>query len=129
MRFYIYIAKAVLAFVLSATLFSAAQAETLLIMFDSEGCPYCELWTEQIGPIYPKTEEAAIAPLLRMDINDPLPDGITINGNLIYTPTFVLINDGHEVDRLTGYPGEDFFWGLLDRMLRKLPEQNAEGSS
>ena len=129
MRFYRFIATAMLALTLSATLLSATRAETLLIMFDSEGCPYCELWTEQIGPIYPKTEEAAIAPLLRMDIDDPLPDGITIDGALIYTPTFVLVNDGHEVDRLTGYPGEDFFWGLLDRMLRKLPEQNAEGSS
>ena len=129
MRFYSYMAKAVLAFALSAMLFSVAKAETILIMFEAEGCPYCDLWNEQIGPIYPKTDEAVIAPLLQMDIDDPLPDGITIDGALIYTPTFVLVNDGNEVDRLTGYPGEDFFWGLLDRMLRKLPEQNAEGSS
>ena len=129
MRFYRFIARAMLALALFASLFGVARAETLLIMFDSEGCPYCEQWTEEIGPIYPKTEEAAIAPLLRMDVDAQLPDGITIDGPLIYTPTFVLVSDGHEVGRLTGYPGEDFFWGLLDRMISKLPEQNTEGSS
>ncbi len=129
MRFYSYIAKAMLALALSASLFSAARAETILIMFEAEGCPYCDLWKAQIGPIYPKTEEGKIAPLLMMDIDDPLPEGVTIVSDPIYTPTFVLVNNGQEVARLVGYPGEDFFWGLLDRMLSKLPEQNTEGSS
>jgi len=129
MRFYSYIAKGMLALALSATIFSVAKAETILIMFDDQGCPYCELWKAQIGPIYPKTEEAQIAPLMIIDIDDPLPVGITIESQPIYTPTFVLIHDGQEVARLLGYPGEDFFWGLLDRMLSKLPEQNTEGSS
>ena len=129
MRFYSYIAKAMLAFALSAMLFSAARAETILIMFEAQGCPYCELWKVQIGPIYPKTEEAQIAPLLIMDIDDPLPEGVTIVFDPIYTPTFVLINDGKEVARLVGYPGEDFFWGLLNRMISKLPGQETEGST
>ncbi len=128
MRFYSYLAKAVLAFALSTLIYSPLRAETILIMFEDQGCPYCELWKEEIGPIYPKTDEARIAPLMMIDIDAPLPDGISIASEPIYTPTFVLINDGQEVARLLGYPGEDFFWGLLDRMLRKLPEQNAQGS-
>lgn len=129
MRFYTYAAKAIQAFALSALLFSPLRAETILIMFEAEGCPYCEQWRAEIGPVYPKTEEGRRAPLLRMDIDAPLPEGITIESDPIYTPTFVLIDDGQEVARLVGYPGEDFFWGLLTRMLRKLPEQNTEGSS
>jgi len=31
-----------------------------------------------------------------------------------------MIEDGEDVSRLTGYPGEDFFWSLLDRDLKKL---------
>jgi hypothetical protein len=34
-----------------------------------------------------------------------------------FTPTFVLLVDGVERNRIEGYPGEDFFWGLLGRML------------
>ena len=40
---------------------------------------------------------------------------------VIYTPTFVLIDNGKEIGRIIGYPGEDFFWGLLNEMVGKLP--------
>jgi len=36
---------------------------------------------------------------------------------VVFTPTFVLMGDGVEVGRMEGYAGEDFFWGLLGRML------------
>ncbi len=129
MKIYTCAVKAIQGFVLSLTLLLPVNAETILIMFEEEGCPYCEQWREEIGPIYSKTEEGKRAPLMRLDIYAPLPEGITIVSDPIYTPTFVLINDGQEVDRLLGYPGQDFFWGLLGRMLSKLPEQNTEGSS
>ncbi len=129
MRFYSYIAKALMVFALWLAFFSPVRAETLLIMFDDQGCPYCDMWKAQIGPIYPKTSEAEIAPLMIIDIDDPLPAGITIEFPPVYTPTFVLVNDGQEVDRLPGYPGEDFFWFLLDRMISKLPGQETEGST
>ena len=62
-----------------------------------------------------------------IDIDAPLPEGISIVSNPIYTPTFVLVNNGEEVGRILGYPGEDFFWGLLDRMIDKMEEENTEG--
>lgn len=129
MRFYSYFMKAVMAAAFSALLFSPLKAETILIMFDDEGCPYCELWKRQIGPIYPKTAESEIAPLMIIDVDDPLPVGITIESAPVYTPTFVLVDNGQEIDRLLGYPGEDFFWFLLNRMISKLPGQETEGSS
>ncbi|MBL1437636.1 MAG: thioredoxin family protein [Rhodobacteraceae bacterium] len=117
-----------MAFALSTLLFGPVRAETILIMFEDQGCPYCERWKAEIGPIYPKTSEAEIAPLMIIDVDDPLPAGISIVSKPIYTPTFVLIHNGQEIDRLLGYPGEDFFWFLVDRMLLKLPEQTSEGS-
>lgn len=128
MGFYSCIAKALMVFSLSSVLFSPVSAETILLMFEDQGCPYCERWKAEIGPIYPKTSEAEIAPLMIIDVDDPLPAGINLESTPIYTPTFVLIHDGQEIDRLLGYPGEDFFWFLVDRMLLKLPEQTSEGS-
>jgi hypothetical protein len=29
----------------------------------------------------------------------------------------VLVENGAEIGRIEGYPGEDFFWGLLKQML------------
>lgn len=113
-------------FALSAGLFAvavatAAAAETRLMMFDQAGCHWCARWTADIGTEYPLTEEGTIAPLLRHRLRDPLPEGLTLDSPPRLTPTFVLVHDGREIGRIEGYPGEDFFWGLLDAMIDKLP--------
>lgn len=97
----------------------ALMAETTLMMAEEPGCIYCARWNAQIAPIYPKTGEGAAAPLRRVDITAPLPDDITLARRINFTPTFVLLVDGAEVSRLEGYPGEDFFWGLLGEMLKR----------
>lgn len=109
-------AAALTALALSAGAVLAGQLE--LLMFEREGCSYCKRWNEEIGPAYPRTPEGAAAPLRRLDIKAPLPEGITLTGRPpAFTPTFVLIEDGREVARIEGYAGDEFFWVLLDRML------------
>ena len=87
-----------------------------LVMFDSPACEWCELWEEEVGIIYGKTEEARGIPLRRIGIDDPRPPGLGIIRPVIYTPTFVLISGGHEVGRITGYPGEAHFWSLFEAL-------------
>jgi len=96
-----------------------ATAEVQLVMAEEPGCIYCARWNAEIGPIYPKTQEGVTAPLRRVDITDPIPNDITLARRITYTPTFVLLVDGAEVNRLEGYPGEDFFWGLIGMMLEQ----------
>ena len=91
-----------------------------LVMFESDDCAWCERWHREIGAIYGKTEEARLAPLRRVDIHDRVPEDLSRLKVARYTPTFVLIQDGEEVGRILGYPGEDFFWGLLAEELSKL---------
>lgn len=95
----------------------AAWADTQLVMVEEKGCIWCARWNAEIAPIYPKTEEGAAAPLRRMDIRAKRPDDITFARSLTFTPTFVLVVEGQEMSRIEGYPGEDFFWGLLGKML------------
>ncbi|MCA0907423.1 hypothetical protein LCM27_13565 [Ruegeria marisrubri] len=96
----------------------ALRAEMTLLMAEEDGCMWCARWDSEISGIYPKTQEGVAAPLRRVDIHETLPDGITLKRPLYYTPTFVLLDNGQEVGRIEGYPGEDFFWGLLGVMLR-----------
>jgi hypothetical protein len=91
-----------------------------LVMFESDSCEWCEMWHEEIGVIYAKTTEAGIAPLRRVSIEDPIPGDLEHVRAVHYTPTFVVMEGGEEVGRILGYPGEDFFWGLLDIELKKL---------
>ena len=41
---------------------------------------------------------------------------------VVYTPTFLLMSDSREIGRIEGYPGEDFFWALLNQILDKKTE-------
>ncbi|MEL7115906.1 MAG: hypothetical protein AAGP08_09990 [Pseudomonadota bacterium] len=97
---------------------SVTWAETRLLMAEEPGCYWCAQWNEAIGPIYPKTAEGAVAPLERYDILHP-PADVAFARSVNFTPTFVLVRDGVELSRIEGYPGEDFFWGLLGMMLDK----------
>lgn len=93
-----------------------------LVMLERPGCAWCVRWHAEIGPAYPLTEEGRRAPLRRVDVTAPWPDDLADIGRERFTPTFVLMDGGVEVARLRGYPGDEFFWFLLDEMLSRLPE-------
>jgi thioredoxin-related protein len=102
-----------------------ASAETRLLMFEEIGCPYCAQWHREVGKVYHKTAEGLRAPVVVLDLGDPLPKGVTIGVEPYFTPTFVLVRDGKEVGRIEGYPGESFFYGLLEHMLDTLDKKSA----
>lgn len=104
--------------VLAAVPLSAAAAQ--LIMLEQDGCHWCEVWNEEVGVAYPKTEEGKLAPLRRVDIHAPLPADLKGLKKANYTPTFVVWHNGREIDRLRGYPGGHFFWPMLQQMLDKI---------
>jgi len=43
------------------------------------------------------------------------------------TPLFVLVDKGHEIGRISGYPGDDNFWGLLGVLIKKLDLTGTSG--
>ena len=88
-----------------------------LIMVERQGCHYCDEWKEDVGPAYPNTEMGKFAPLRMVDIRNSPPEGVTFDRRVVFTPTFVLVENGAEIGRIEGHPGEDFFWGLLFRLL------------
>ena len=100
--------------------FSLPAAAAELIMFEAAGCPYCARWNREIAPIYPKTEEGKRAPLRRVDIAAPRPADLAGIANIVYTPTFVLLEDGREIGRIVGYRGDEVFWSLLAELFVKL---------
>jgi hypothetical protein len=108
------------AFCALALLANAASAAEL-VMFRRDGCPWCALWDREIGPIYPKTEIGRRAPLRMVELDRGTGFGIRVKSPIRYTPTFVLVENGQELGRIEGYPGEAFFWGLLESLLERLP--------
>ena len=118
--------------IVTALLLAALPALPLraaeLVMVERPGCHWCQLWHEEIGTSYDKTEEARRAPLRRVQIGD-LPPDIDFATTPVYTPTFVLVDEGTELGRIEGYPGEHFFWPMLTQLLDAHPEATGRGDS
>jgi len=90
-----------------------------LVMVEAPGCVYCIEWKKTIGPIYPKTQAGQFAPLITVDKSEPAPFAGGYTTPIVFTPTFILVDDNQEIGRIQGYPGEDFFWALLEQMLQE----------
>lgn len=105
-------------------MFGGANAAEL-VMFEQAGCPWCRAFDREIAPGYANTDQGKIAPLRRVDFRGPRPTDLADLGNIQGTPVFVLMDRGREVGRITGYPGDDFFWPMLDELIELLPPKPA----
>jgi hypothetical protein len=123
-------ASLALAAAATAGAFGVAGAQAAeLIMLERPGCTWCARWNREIAPIYPLTSEAGLAPLRRVDVTAPWPADLAEIAADRYTPTFIVVENGNEIARLRGYPGEDFFWPLLGEMLTRLPRTTPAAAS
>ena len=107
---------AVAAFTLPLLLSLPAVAAEL-VMYTRHGCPFCLRFEREVAPVYVKTPEGKAAPLRRIDLPAGGVRGEGLREPVIATPTFVLVEGGREVGRITGYLNDDMFWGLLGRLV------------
>ena len=108
---------------LTVTFADARAAE--LVMFTQRGCTWCQRFEREIAPAYEKTTEGKRAPLRRVDIAQPQPPDLAFILRERFTPVFVLIDNGREFGRIRGYPGDAFFYGLLDNLIAQMDRGEA----
>jgi hypothetical protein len=92
-----------------------------LLMFRRAGCAWCAEFDRTVGRVYAKTDVGTQVQLRHLDLDREPKSVVDLAYPVRYAPTFVLISDGREIGRIEGFPGEDFFWGRLDSLIRKLP--------
>jgi hypothetical protein len=105
----------VFAILLALSSVSASASAAELAMYRRAGCPWCLRWDREIGGVYAKTAVGRQLPLRMIDLDGERPK-LVLKSPVIYTPTFVLVENGREIGRIEGYAGDDFFWGLLERL-------------
>ncbi len=93
-------------------------ARVRVIMMEEPGCRFCAAWDRDVGRIYAATPEGQFAPLLRVRRGAAELKGLTKPA--IYTPTFIVMTGDKEAGRITGYPGESYFWEELKVILTDL---------
>ena len=108
----------VVALLLVLPLGMAPALSAELVMFERTGCMWCARWDREVGAVYPVTKEAHVAPLRKVNIDRGVPEQYRLTPPVFYSPTFVVIEDGRELGRITGYMSDDAFWGLLGAILK-----------
>jgi hypothetical protein len=117
-----------LALLLAIIAFAPVASASELLMFRRAGCPWCATWDREVGPIYGRTEVGRNIPIRFVELGRAGDMQVALASPVRFTPTFVLVEDGREVGRIEGYPGADFFWGLLEGLLQS-PASKAGASA
>ena len=107
---------AILGFLLLLGAQKALAAE--LVFVERAGCPYCAKWQREVSLPYTNSDEGRRAPLRRHALENGQPAGIS--KPVRFTPTFILMDEGREIGRITGYMDDHSFWGLLTPLMAKL---------
>lgn len=102
---------------------SPAYSLELLYFYDVN-CGACKKFDKEVGSHYDKTQEGKIAPIKKVEFQvwrqqKPKPYSDTLTKRVIGTPTFIMVEDGKEIDRLTGYSNDELFWLAMQHMLAK----------
>ena len=88
---------------------------TALVMVEDRGCPYCARFDAEARDSYVNSPEGKLAPLLRYRRGDP---AIAFIERVVYSPTFILLVEGREAARATGYIGAELFWMEIARLMQ-----------
>ena len=102
---------------LALTLFSSPVQAAELVLFEFDGCLWCEQWKSDVGAYYHETAEGQAAPLRVVDLFDKRPAHLRRIRPVRATPTFVLVDEGRELGRITGYTDPKEFWLDFGKML------------
>ena len=113
---------------LAALLWPVTSDAAELLVFGRDGCVWCQRWDRDVGSSYGKTDEARVLPLRHVNIDGPAASGVALVAPVRYTPTFVVVDNGREIGRITGHVGDDAFWGLLSTFVSKIETPRLENN-
>ena len=84
-----------------------------LIVFEHPDCIYCAVFRRDVAPSYQRSAPAAEAPLRYVDIARSDIGALRLKEGIDMVPTAVLMKNGEEVGRISGYWGREGFFKML----------------
>ena len=97
----------------------AAKGDLELLVFEVDGCIYCEVMRRDVLPRYRTTASGAQAPMRFIDMNQVDTDKLALRGAVQVVPTAILMKNGKEVDRVERYFGPEMFFQIVARMIEQ----------
>lgn len=100
---------------------SPGHAGMRLYVFEIEACGACAQFHAEALKDYWSSERSLTLPLTIVDLNALGTAGQPLRAPIRTVPTFVVMRDGVEIARLTGYPGKTAFEASLAAVLADDP--------
>jgi thioredoxin-related protein len=88
-----------------------------LIVLEAPNCTYCWVMRRDVLPSYRKSKHASELPIRFLDVNDPAADKLKLSAAVTIVPTVVLMREGAEIGRISGYMGPESFFQSVSRMV------------
>lgn len=88
-----------------------------LVVYEIPSSAYCKLFRRDVVPAFERSSRARTLPMRFVDLSldGVSQDGLDAPVNVV--PTVVLMRDGREAGRITGYTGPESFFHLVSHML------------
>ncbi|MBL8564234.1 MAG: hypothetical protein JNM89_00785 [Hyphomicrobiaceae bacterium] len=91
-----------------------------LVVFESEGCVYCNLFRRHVLPAYSASPRSREVPLRFLDLNAPDADDVALDAPVDLLPTAVLLLNNREVGRIPGYVAPESFFHAVNHLMSRL---------
>lgn len=98
---------------------SAPIGDLEILVFEVDGCTYCEVMRRDVLPRYRTSASGAQAPMRFIDMNQVDTDKLALRGSVQVVPTVILMKNGKEVDRVERYFGPEMFFQIVARMIEQ----------
>lgn len=88
-----------------------------LVVFETDNCVYCRLFRRDVLPAHERSGAADELPIRFVKVSDAGALTGVLTAPLTVVPTAVLLVDGREAGRISGYTGPAAFHQLVSHML------------
>jgi thioredoxin-related protein len=95
-----------------------APVSAELLVFESKNCVYCFIFRRDVAPSYQRSPRALDVPIRYIDVRKTDLANLQLRAPLTMLPTIVLMKNGREVDRISGYMGPEPFFHMVSQLMR-----------
>ncbi len=95
----------------------APQSPYELVVFEADGCIYCQNFRSDVLPLYRESKIGRETPIRFVNVSRSDETKMGLSGAITIAPTVVLMHQGQEIDRIVGYTGPFNFMKMVAWML------------
>jgi thioredoxin-related protein len=95
----------------------AQQSPYELVVFEADGCIYCDSFRRDVLPLYRESQIGRETPIRFVNVSRSDETRMGLSSAITVAPTVVLMSQGQEIDRIVGYTGPVNFMKIVAHMM------------